>query len=122
MVDDSSSEKTRETLLSLYQQRNDIVIVSLSRSFSLDAAISAGLKTATGDYVITLDPSIKNPSSLLPSILEKPEEAYDVINRKNTGKKKDSAFLKTINKAYPVSNKAEGEEVFIKGDTYFRGL
>ena len=122
LVDDGCSKERKDELLSLYQERNDIVLVSLSRFFAIDNALLAGLKVASGDFFITLDPSFKGSIPVLPEILAKLQEGYDVVNPKNEKGKEVSAFITKINKAFKIINKAEGKEVFPSDVTYLRGM
>ncbi len=66
-----------------------IVGVFLTTNFGQHAAVTAGLKTALGKFVITLDADLQNPPEEIPKLVEKLREGYDVVgtireNRKDT--------------------------------------
>jgi polyisoprenyl-phosphate glycosyltransferase len=70
LVDDGSLDSTRadvEALLKTFQQ---IRYMRLSRSFGRDAALSAGIESAIGDYVVTLDPAT-DPVDVIPMMVER---------------------------------------------------
>src|SRR5207249_3250027 len=53
--------------------------VSLSRNFGHQAALSAGLEHATGDVVITMDSDMQHPPVVIPLLLEKWKDGFDVV-------------------------------------------
>ncbi|MBO9199893.1 MULTISPECIES: glycosyltransferase family 2 protein [Niastella] len=78
-VDDGSSDLTLHEIKKLALQDEHIRYLSFSRNFGHQAAIKAGLDKADGDCVITMDGDMQHPPQLIPSLLEKWEEGYDVV-------------------------------------------
>lgn len=78
-VDDGSSDLTLHEIKKLAIQDKHIRYVSFSRNFGHQAAIKAGLDKADGDCVITLDGDMQHPPHLIPQLLEKWEEGYDMV-------------------------------------------
>ena len=64
-VDDGSSDKTLEILKQLNAKDGRCEYLSFSRNFGKEAAIYAGLKHASGDYVATMDVDLQDPPFLL---------------------------------------------------------
>ena len=91
-VNDGSKDDTLELLKQEQQNHPNLVIVNLSRNWGQEAAVRAGLLTANGDAVIPMDADLQDPPELLPQLLEKWEEGYDVVNAKRVSRKKDTAF------------------------------
>ena len=75
-VNDGSKDKTLEEMKGLADQDEKVKYISFSRNFGKEAAMYAGLETATGDYVTLMDADLQDP----PAILRK---MYDII--KNEG-------------------------------------
>lgn len=79
------------------EARNDkrVKVINFSRNFGQTAAMSAGIKMATGDIIIPLDADLQNDPADIPRFLEKINEGYDVVSgwRKN---RKDKLFLRKI--------------------------
>ncbi|MDR1444727.1 MAG: glycosyltransferase family 2 protein [Treponema sp.] len=69
-VDDGSKDATLEILKNLTQKDGRVHYVSFSRNFGKEAAILAGLQTARGEYVATLDADGQDPPRLIPQMLE----------------------------------------------------
>lgn len=68
-VDDGSSDKTLEEVKELSEKDKCVHYVSFSRNFGKEAAMYAGLKKATGDYVVIMDVDLQDPPSLIPEML-----------------------------------------------------
>jgi glycosyltransferase involved in cell wall biosynthesis len=69
-VDDGSKDKTLAILRNLAAQDNRVHYISFSRNFGKEAAIFAGLQTARGAYIATLDADGQDPPALIPQMLE----------------------------------------------------
>lgn len=68
-IDDGSSDQTLEEVKELSEKDKCVHYVSLSRNFGKEAAMYAGLKKATGDYVVIMDVDLQDPPSLIPEML-----------------------------------------------------
>ncbi|MCW9021968.1 MAG: glycosyltransferase family 2 protein, partial [Sedimenticola sp.] len=78
-VNDGSSDKTLE-LLSLWSgKRPEIVVVNLARNFGKEIALTAGLDHSNGDVVIPIDSDLQDPPELIPEMIAKWREGYDVV-------------------------------------------
>ena len=69
-VDDGSTDKTLEILRDLSRTDSSVKYVSFSRNFGKEAALFAGLKNATGDYVAVMDADLQDPPELLKDMYE----------------------------------------------------
>jgi glycosyltransferase involved in cell wall biosynthesis len=69
-VDDGSTDKTIHILRELSTKDARVHYISFSRNFGKEAAILAGLRQASGRYVVTLDADGQDPPSLIPDMLE----------------------------------------------------
>ena len=104
-VDDGSSDLTLHEVKKLAMQDDHIRYVSFSRNFGHQAAIKAGLDKADGDCVICMDGDMQHPPQLIPTLLEKWEEGYDVVYTVRKEDKKlpllkratSNAFYKILN-------------------------
>jgi len=70
-VDDGSSDATLQKLSDIRQKKNELKIVSLSRNFGLQPAMTAGLDYAKGEYVVIMDGDFQDPPELIPVLFEK---------------------------------------------------
>lgn len=80
-VDDGSTDNTVAKLLQFKEQNNSVKIISLSRNFGLQAALTAGLDYATGDYVVMMDGDFQDPPELIPVLLKKIQDTgADIVS------------------------------------------
>lgn len=104
VVNDGSKDKTLSILKAELDNYDDLIIVNLSRNFGHERAIAAGLSTCSGDLIVPMDADLQDPPSLIPELIRKYEEGYDVVNAKRRTRNKDSymkratasAFYRTI--------------------------
>jgi len=86
-VDDGSSDGTRALLESAAERDSRIVLVSLSRNFGHQAALTAALDYASGDAVVVMDGDLQDPPEAIPRLLERHREGFDVVYARRAGRK-----------------------------------
>ena len=91
-INDGSKDQTLELLKKEKENRSYLTIVNLSRNWGQEAAVRAGLLTATGDCVIPMDADLQDPPEIIPEMLKMWEEGYEVVNAVRVSRKKDTAF------------------------------
>jgi len=79
LVVDGCTDNTLEVIENLIQSNNRIFFIEFSRNFGHQLALKAGLDYADGDCVISMDADMQHPPELLPLLLEKWEEGYEVV-------------------------------------------
>lgn len=67
-IDDGSKDRTLSILKELHEKDSRCKYYSFSRNFGKEAAIYAGLKNASGDYVAIMDADLQDPPSMLPEM------------------------------------------------------
>lgn len=78
-IDDGSTDGTYLTIKDLQQRDRRVKALSFSRNFGHQAALTAGLQYATGDAVITMDGDLQHPPSLIPTLIEKWQEGFQIV-------------------------------------------
>ena len=91
-INDGSKDKTLELLKEQLSRRPYLVIADLSRNWGQEAAVRAGLLTASGDCVIPMDADLQDPPEIIPEMLKMWEDGYQVVNAVRVSRKKDSSF------------------------------
>lgn len=89
-VNDGSSDQTLDGLIGLAAERADIVVVDLSRNFGKEAALSAGLKVASGDAVVPMDADLQDPPDLLIDMISKWEHGHEVVLARRSDRSSDA--------------------------------
>lgn len=104
-VDDGSSDNTLIKLKELSQSYVNLFFVELSRNFGHQNALKAGVDIANANAVITMDGDMQHPPELIPELLKKWEEGYDVVYTRREDDKSNSYFKRKTSKGfYSVMN------------------
>ena len=78
-IENGSHDASRALLETLADSDPHVRVVVLSRNFGSQAAFSCGLDHATGDCAVLLDGDLQDPPELIPSMLAKWEQGYEVV-------------------------------------------
>lgn len=78
-IDDGSNDDTAVILELLTKQDTKVKAILLARNFGHQVALSCGLDYARGDAVITMDGDLQHPPELLPLLLSKWEEGFEIV-------------------------------------------
>lgn len=78
-VDDGSKDKSRQVLHELEKKDARVQPIFLARNFGHQLALTCGLDNAEGDAVITMDGDMQHPPEMLPELLARWEEGYEVV-------------------------------------------
>ncbi len=99
VVDDGSTDRTRETVLALCASDPNLRYVRLSRNFGKEAAISAGLALARGAAVIVMDADGQHPASLIPKFIEHWLSGKEIVYA-SLLKRSDPRWLRIMKRVY----------------------
>jgi glycosyltransferase involved in cell wall biosynthesis len=94
-INDGSSDNSLKLLEDFREADPRIAILDLSRNFGKEIAMTAGLDHARGDAVIVIDADLQDPPELIPQLLAKWQEGYDVVYATRTSRKGES-FVKKL--------------------------
>ena len=105
MINDGSQDRTFEILSSLAQADKHVKVISFSRNFGHQNAVTAGLHCCTGDIAVIIDADLQDPPEVIPQMIE--------------------VYLQEgCNVVYAVRNKRKGESLFklLSAKLYYRTL
>lgn len=95
VVNDGSTDDTLARLLEFQKNIPNLRIVDLSRNFGKEAALTAGLAAAHGAAAIPIDADLQDPVDIIPRMITKWEEGYEMVIAARDDRSQDS-FLKRI--------------------------
>ncbi len=99
-VDDGSSDKTLRILQEISSNDSNVFYIELSRNFGHQNALKAGLDLASGDCIITMDGDMQHPPEMIPQLVEKWEEGFDIVYTRRLEDKNLPAFKKITSKYF----------------------
>lgn len=94
-VDDGSRDTSLALLRDLGKTMKNIRIISFSRNFGHQLAITAGLDKARGDAVVIIDGDLQDPPEVIPEMLKKWQEGYKIVYGVRD-KRKGERFFKLL--------------------------
>jgi glycosyltransferase involved in cell wall biosynthesis len=112
MVDDGSSDHTVEKCLAFIEKYPQIRLLKFSRNYGHEIASTAGFDHAKGNYVVLMDADLQHPPELIPVMLEKASEGYDVVCAKQNERPIESKLRRFFSKMYyKISRKMTGFDI-----------
>jgi len=106
LVNDGSRDATGPAARALFAQYPALVLVELSRNFGHQIAATAGLDRTRGDAVVLMDGDLQDPPELIPEMLAKWREGYDVVYAVRRTRRGESPFkLWTASMFYRVTSR-----------------
>lgn len=105
-VNDGSKDNTLLLLKGLAATYSDVKYVSFSRNFGKEAAMFAGLKSTTADYVIVMDADLQHPPALFKELIAGIEEGHDCCAAYRTTRKGEKKIRSWFSQLfYKLNNK-----------------
>jgi glycosyltransferase involved in cell wall biosynthesis len=93
-INDGSFDETLAELVKVKKSLSNMTIIDFSRNFGKEAALTAGLDHASGDAVIPMDSDLQHPPEVLPQLLQKWEEGFEVVLAQRMSRQTDPLFQK----------------------------
>lgn len=99
-VNDGSTDESSMILNTIQGNDENVKIINLSRNFGHQAAITAGMNCAEGDALITMDGDLQDPPEVMPEMVDKWQEGFDIVYAKHIKRKGESIFKKVTAKVF----------------------
>lgn len=80
IVDDGSTDKTWDEIISLNKNDRRVKGLKFCRNFGHQYSLFAGLSFASGKAIVTMDADLQHPPSVIPKLLEEWEKGYKIVN------------------------------------------
>ncbi len=121
-VDDGSSDGTADTLRGICANDRRVSVLTLSRNFGHQSALTAGMDASQGDIMISLDADGQHPPAMIPKMIELIQHGYDIVQGQRIESGRGASFKKlTSNFFYWLINRISGTQV-MAGAADFRAL
>lgn len=121
-VDDGSTDGTADALRVIASLDKRVTVLTLSRNFGHQAALTAGLDASQGDFVISLDGDGQHPPEMIPQMLDLLTQGYDIVQGQRTEDTRSFSFKQITSLGfYALINRISGTQM-VPGAADFRGM
>jgi|APSaa5957512535_1039671.scaffolds.fasta_scaffold12573_4 polyisoprenyl-phosphate glycosyltransferase len=100
LVDDGSTDNSIVIIKEILGKVKNIRLISLSRNYGREVAISAGLDVSIGDYVVLMDSDLQDSPDLIPKLVDRAVSGYDVVYAARISRAGESFFKKISSKYF----------------------
>lgn len=119
-VNDGSSDKSLEVLQGLSEKDSKVRVVSFSRNFGKEVALTAGIRQAEGDAVLTIDADGQQNPKLIEKFIEKWQDGAEVVTGVRGKFEKHGLIAKAGSKLFYAILQMLGSKDMVPGTTDFR--
>jgi dolichol-phosphate mannosyltransferase len=96
LINDGSRDRSLELMRKLHQEDRRVNYLSLARNFGHQIAVTAGLNFARGQVIVILDADLQDPPELIPDMVEKWRQGYELVYAQRTQRRRESWFKRMM--------------------------
>ncbi len=100
MVNDGSQDGSLEMMLDLSKADERVKVINFARNFGHQVAVTAGIDYATGKAVVLIDADLQDPPAVIPELIAKWKDGYDVVYAVRSERKGEGFFKKLTAKLF----------------------
>jgi dolichol-phosphate mannosyltransferase len=100
LVNDGSRDRSPEIMRALHAADPRVKVLNFSRNFGHQIAITAGIDFASGDAVVVIDADLQDPPEVIPELLAKWREGYEVVYAVRAERQGETWFKETTAKLF----------------------
>lgn len=109
LIDDGSTDHSVARCLPFIKKHKFIKLLSFSRNYGHEIASTAGFDQASGNYVVLMDTDLQHPPELIPDMVEKAMQGYDVVCAARKNRDEESWIRRVTSKLfYSIARKMTG--------------
>ena len=99
-VDDGCSDGSRALMIEMARQDERLRVISFARNFGHQIAVTAGIDYASGDAIILIDADLQDPPAVIPRLIAKWKDGYDVVYAVRARRKGESRWKRISAKIF----------------------
>lgn len=99
-VDDGSKDKTVDIITPWTREGDEVKLLTFSRNFGHQTAITCGMDYAAGEAIVIIDADLQDPPEVIPEMIAKWREGYEVVYGKRSSREGETVFKKWSAKTF----------------------
>lgn len=99
-INDGSTDATAKKLRMLHRSNPNIQFISFSRNFGHQSALLAGIHHASGDCIISMDADLQHPPAMIPQLVSKWQEGFDIVTTIRDDSQNTSWFKRSTSSVF----------------------
>lgn len=120
LVNDGSSDGTLKIIQGYAEKDKSIKVLSFSRNFGKEVALTAGMRYASGDAVITMDSDGQQPPEIIDQFIKKWEDGAKIVTGVRDHYTKHGLIARVGSKLFYKIIRKMGSKSVVPGSTDFR--
>lgn len=120
-VNDGSKDDSLRILREIASADSHVRVLNFARNFGHEAAMIAGIDYSRGDAIICMDSDLQHPTDMIPQMLKRKRDGFDVINMVRTRREDDrplhrfnsALFYKLLNRISDVKIAENASDFFL---------
>jgi dolichol-phosphate mannosyltransferase len=120
LVNDGSKDNTLRILQRLADEDEKIKLICFSRNFGKEVALTAGIREAKGEAIITMDADGQQPPSLIPDFIKRWKDGADIVTGVRSKYEKHGTIAKLGSRFFYKIIRAMGARSTVPGSTDYR--
>lgn len=120
-IDDCSGQETRKILEGMAETDPRVKIIRFARNCGSHAAVTAGINLCRGDAAIVLAADLQDPPEIIPSLIERWQEGFEVVWGVRKKRENESFYVRAFSRAFyflmnrltDIQQPATGADVFL---------
>lgn len=93
-INDGSRDKTIESITQIALADKKVKVIDFSRNYGHQTAITAGMDYSVGKCIVVIDADLQDPPEVIPKMIQKWKEGYEVVYGKRAERKGETFFKK----------------------------
>ena len=112
-INNASNDRTLDAILRIRDGHPDVYVITLSRTGNYQRSVDCGLRSTSGDLFLVIDVDCEDPPEMIPGMLERQAEGYDVVYGERVNRHEGELMTATRKLFYRITRLVADEEIIL---------